>query len=269
MQKKMIACPAGNIVYWISDPFEPAKDTLFFMHGMTADHTMFYRQFPAFRDICSIIAWDAPAHGESRPFADFSFDRAADCMAAILDENHVDQAVLIGQSLGGYFAQAFIRKYPDRAKGFISIDSTPFGTGYYSGFDTWILKQVEWMAKLYPLSWMKKAMAKQVSVTKESYDNMTEMLQPYGKNELCHLMGLGYSAFLEENSDMTIPCPVVLIVGEHDKTGKVKAYNNAWAKRTGYPLFRISHAAHNSNVDNPAAVNGIISDFLRNLKQAG
>jgi pimeloyl-ACP methyl ester carboxylesterase len=113
---------------------------------------------------------------------------------------------------------------------------------------------------------MKKAMAKQVSVTQETYDNMTEMLRPYGKNELCHLMGLGYSAFLEENSDITIPCSVVLIVGEHDKTGKVKAYNNAWAKRTGYPLFRISNAAHNSNVDNPAAVNGIIAAFLRNLK---
>ena len=49
-------------------------------------------------------------------------------------------------------------------------------------------------------------------------------------------------------------------------TGKVKAYNDAWAKHTGYPLFRIPNAAHNSNVDNPAAVNGIIADFLRNLK---
>ena len=69
-------------------------------------------------------------------------------------------------------AQAFIKRYPDRAKGLISIDSTPYGFDYYSKFDIWILKQVEWMFNLYPLRAMKKAMSKQVSVTQEAYDNL-------------------------------------------------------------------------------------------------
>lgn len=41
MQKNIVEVPNGNIVYWKSDNFDLTRDTLFFLHGMTADHTMF------------------------------------------------------------------------------------------------------------------------------------------------------------------------------------------------------------------------------------
>lgn len=48
---------------------------------------------------------------------------------------------------------------------------------------------------------------------------MLQMLTPYTKRELCHLMGLGYACFLEDNCGLEIPCSVLLILGEEDKTG--------------------------------------------------
>lgn len=50
--------------------------------------------------------------------------------------------------------------------------------------------------------------------------------------------------------------------GEKDNTGKVKKYNKAWSQRTGIKLIWITNAAHNSNVDNPEAINSSIHDFL-------
>lgn len=67
MQKAKIDDSAGSIVYWRSDVFDLSKDTVFFLHGLAADHTMFERQFTSFDKCCNIIARDAPAHGESRP----------------------------------------------------------------------------------------------------------------------------------------------------------------------------------------------------------
>lgn len=265
MVRKILTTDYGPIAYWISDAVDPARDTLFFMHGMTADHTMFDQQVIHFEKNCNVIAWDAPAHGQSRPYRGFSFDGAAEFIMSILNEHHISDVVLIGQSLGGYFAQSFIRRFPGSVKGFVCIGGTPYGESYYSKLDRWILKQVEWMAHLYPLGVMKKAMAKQVSVTAKGRDNMKQMLEPYDKRELCRLMGLSYSTFLKENGDMEIPCPVILLIGEFDKTGKVKAYNEAWTKKTGYPLIRISGAAHNANVDKPDEVNSIIEGFLKKL----
>ena len=71
MQKKSIKDSVGRIVYWQSDNFDLSRDTLFFLHGLTADHTMFEQQFPAFKENYNIIVWDAPAHGESRPYPEF------------------------------------------------------------------------------------------------------------------------------------------------------------------------------------------------------
>jgi pimeloyl-ACP methyl ester carboxylesterase len=61
---------------------------------------------------------------------------------------------------------------------------------------------------------------------------------------------------------LEINCPVLLILGEKDKTGKVKRYNREWAKQTGYPLVIIRDAAHNANVDKPQEVNNCIRKFL-------
>ncbi len=265
MEKQILQTKKGNVVYWQSNSWDEDRDTIFFLHGLTADHRMFDGQIAAFGGEYNLLTWDTPAHGASRPFKTFDFGDTSDYLIQILDKHSVGRAVLVGQSLGGFLAQSFIKRYPDRVKSFVSIDSTPYGFDYYSGFDIWILKQVEWMAHLYPLQWMKRAMAKQVSATRKSYDNMMQMLSPYDKNELCHLMGLGYAGFLDDNCDLKIPCPVLLILGEKDRTGKVAQYNKAWTKKTGYPLKIINDAAHNVNVDKPVEVNACIRAYLSDI----
>ena len=262
MKEKILQTDKGSIFYWQSEHWDASADTLFFLHGLTADHSMFAAQIAALEEEYNILVWDAPAHGKSRPFAAFGFDDVSEYIRAVLDDRAAAKAVLIGQSLGGYFSQSFLKRYPDRVKAFVSIDSTPYGHGYYSKADLWILRRVERMARLYPFCLMKRAIAKQVSATQAAYDNMMRMLAPYEKRELCHLMGLGYAGFLEDNCDLEIPCPTLLLLGEKDRTGKVASYNRAWAQQTGYLLEIIPGASHNANVDKPQEVNACIRRFL-------
>jgi len=69
------------------------------------------------------------------------------------------------------------------------------------------------------------------------------------------------------NCDLDIKCPVLILVGEQDKTGKVKQYCNAWHRNTGYPLHVIERAAHNSNIDNYKQVNMEIEKFINALQR--
>ena len=94
---------------------------------------------------------------------------------------------------------------------------------------------------------------------------MSNMLEGYSKSELCHLMAIGYAGFLEDNCDLKIDCPILLIVGEQDKTGKVKQYNKAWSKDINVPITWIPNAGHNSNDDQPALVNESIVEFLEKI----
>jgi pimeloyl-ACP methyl ester carboxylesterase len=91
------------------------------------------------------------------------------------------------------------------------------------------------------------------------------MLDFYDKKVLCHLMGIGFAGFLEDNCDLTIKCPVMLIVGEYDKTGKVQKYNKEWASDLGVQITWIKDAAHNANDDQPEQVNRHIEAFLKTV----
>lgn len=263
MREKNVTAPNGTVYYWCSDPRSNDKKTLFFLHGMTADHSMFRGQYGYFERDFNLISWDAPLHGKSRPFSEFSFEITTDCIKRIFEREGLCDAVFIGQSMGGFLAQAVIKRCPQLVSGFVSIDSCPYGMPYYSKSDIWWLKQVEWMSRLFPPATLKKAIAKNSTLTKAGYENMMSMLEPYQKKELCHLMGIGYASFIEDNCDLEIKCPTLLIVGENDRTGKVKEYNEQWKQNTGFPLEVIKGAAHNSNVDQPDQVNKIISAFLK------
>ena len=132
MKEKTINTDWGTVYYWISDIWKSYRDTLFFLHGMTADHSMFQRQYEYFSGKYNIIAWDAPAHGKSRPFSDFTYEKAALIAKKILETLKLTESVFIGQSMGGFITQSVIKRYPDSVCGFIAIDSTPFGERYYS-----------------------------------------------------------------------------------------------------------------------------------------
>ncbi|MCD8356917.1 MAG: alpha/beta hydrolase [Clostridia bacterium] len=265
MKEQTIEMASGIVHYWISENWNENRETLVFLHGITADHTMFQGQTTYFDPKYNLIAWDAPAHGKSRPYPDFTYENTVECLRKILLLHQVETAVFIGQSFGGFVAQSFLLRYPSMVRAFVGIDTTPYGKAYYSSSDKWWLRQVEGMSRWFPCPMLKQSIAKQSTATPRGYRNMMAMLEPYGKDELCHLMGIGYAGFLEENRDMKIQCPVLLLMGAKDFTGKVKQYNIAWSKNTGYPLVIIKNAAHNSNVDNPSAVNREIEQFIEAL----
>lgn len=265
MREAYIDTDQGKVYYWRSDFWNENQKTIVFLHGLTADHTMFEKQYDFFSDSYNIVTWDAPAHGKSRPYQEFTYQNAVEALKQILDQHKIGSAIFVGQSMGGYIAQSFIARYPSMVFAFVAIDTTPYGDMYYSKSDRWWLRQIEWMSYLYPFHSMQKALAKQVSATKDGYENMLSMLSPYTKRELCHLMGIGYAGFLDDNTDLKIACPVIILLGDKDQTGKVQIYNKLWAKNTGFPLISITNAAHNSNVDNPEAVNYAIEKFIQSL----
>ncbi len=59
---------------------------------------------------------------------------------------------------------------------------------------------------------------------------------------------------------------VLLLLGEKDNTGKVRAYNRQWSERTGSKWKMIRDIGHNSNVDQPDKVNYEIEEFINSLE---
>ncbi len=265
MQEKQIISKRGTTYYWIQKSNQPEAQTLIFLPGLSASHHLFDEQIPYFADRYNVLVWDAPAHGKSRPYKEFSYSNQAEELKTILDSEGLSSVILIGQSAGGFVSQSFISRYGKLVKGFVSIGSCPYGTAYYSKSDLFWLRQTDWMLSMFPDSLLRKSIAWMCSKTKSGRKNMRMMLNDYKKPELCQLLYQGFAGFIPEIHDFEIKCPVCLIVGAHDRTGKVMAYNRKWHKREGYPLHIIKDAAHNANADQPECVNQIIERFIQSL----
>lgn len=264
MRHKKVLAQGGTVHYWI-DKKENASDCIVFTHGVTADHTMFEKQICYFADNYTILLWDVPMHGLSRPYKNFSYRDTAEILHIILQKESIEKVILVGMSMGGYPSQHFACLYPDMVKGFVALDTTPLGLHYYSKSDLWWLKQIAWMANCFPANILRKSMAWSVSETEYSYRVMTSMLKASSKAEIIEQMRTAYEYFAMENKDAAFSFPVLILVGDKDNTGKVKAYCREWAKQTGYPLHFIKGAKHFANGDNPEQVNKEIENFIHSI----
>lgn len=262
-EHKQIESNNGCVHYWISRNCNSDAKCILFTHGLTANHTMFEKQVEYFKASYTVITWDVPLHGLSRPYQNFSYENTAKELEAILSKENIKKVILVGMSMGGYPSQEFAYRYPENVDRMIMLDTTPFGLKFYSKSDLWWLKQAAPLGKWFTDHMLRESMAKSVSKTDYSYKKMIEMLKPLSKAEIIEQMDVAYGKFAKENKDVQFDCPVLLLLGDNDTTGKVKYYNKAWTKATGYPLHIIKHAAHLSNGDNPEQVNLEIENFIQ------
>ena len=233
MKGKELKTGRGTVFYWIAHHENPQAKCIVFTHGLTANHSMFEKQTEHFSQEYTVITWDVPLHGRSRPYSDFTYKNCACDLLGILEQEKISKVVLVGMSMGGYPSQEFAFRFPEKVEGFIALDTTPYGLRYYSKSDIWWLKRVAPMAKWFSESSLRKSMAKSVSKTQYSYDKMMEMLEPLTKSQIIEQMNIAYGVFPKENKDVSFSFPVLILLGEFDKTGKVKQYCQAWSEKEG------------------------------------
>ena len=270
MKEKLDATPCGTIHYWVNDV--QSETALVFLPGLTADHRLFDKQIEYFEGKCRVLVWDAPEHAASRPFSpSFGLRDKARWLDGILEQECIKAPVIIGQSMGGYVGQMYSELFPDKLKGFISIDSAPLQREYVSAAEIWLLKRMEPVYRHYPWKALLKSGTNGVATSAYGRRLMRDMMMVYDGQQECYagIAGHGFRMLaeaMEEDLPYRIKCPALLICGEKDHAGSCIRYNKAWHRKTGIPIKWIKGAGHNSNTDAPEVVNKLIDGFLKRRK---
>ena len=93
------------------------------LHGLTATRRYVVMGSRALeRSGHRVVAYDARAHGQSDPAldpADYSYDRLAADLLAVLDDRGIDRAVLAGASMGAHTLTKFALLHPERVAGLV------------------------------------------------------------------------------------------------------------------------------------------------------
>ena len=269
MIKRIHKTPCGSIHYWVNAAADNNAPQLVFLPGLTADHRLFNKQIKYFEGKYPVFVWDAPGHASSWPFTfDFNLMDKAKWLDEILTREGFDQPVIIGQSMGGYVGQAYAQLFPEKLRGFVSIDSAPLQREYVTAPEVWLLKRMEPVYRYYPWKALLTSGTKGVAMTDYGRKLMYRIMMTYDGDQerYAKLSGHGFKILaeaMEADLPYEIRCPALLICGKKDHAGSCIRYNKAWHKKTGIPIEWIEGAGHNSNTDAPDTVNRLIDTMMK------
>ena len=102
------------------------KTAIVFVHGWCCDHTVWRDQAPALAGKVRAIYIDLPGYGRSdRPKTDYTMDVFAKGVDAVLRDAGVEQAILVGHSMGTPVVRQYYRLYPAKTKALVSRLAVP------------------------------------------------------------------------------------------------------------------------------------------------
>jgi 3-oxoadipate enol-lactonase len=96
-----------------------------FIHGFPLDSSMWIEQLEMLSDLRRCVAPDLRGFGRTGPAIHtvLSMERHADDLADLLDALDVEQVDLVGLSMGGYVALAFVERHPGRIRSLALVDT--------------------------------------------------------------------------------------------------------------------------------------------------
>ena len=233
-------------------------------HGALMDHRMFNAQVEALRDKYRLLVMDGRGHGLSQPFGEAStITDYVDDLLAVLDEQGVDRAVLLGQSMGGYVVQHTLRLHPKRVLGAAIIGSTPVALAV-KGYEMTALRLSGTMFALWPYESLKRMMANNTALLPDTREYALDAIHQAGRGNLQKIWAVVNTAVRQEGYlDFYLEIPLLLTHGDQDRTGTIRRDSPIWAARDKKIQFEIiPNASHNANQDNPDAFNSILLDWL-------
>ena len=94
-----------------------------FVHSFAGSGQQWRAQLDHLRPERRAVAIDLRGHGQSEAPAagGYSVDALADDIGAVVDELKLDRFVLVGHSMGGAAATAYVGKHPDRVAGLVLV----------------------------------------------------------------------------------------------------------------------------------------------------
>lgn len=240
---------------------------LVLVHGFPLDRTSWSPQVNELRAVARVIAPDLRGFGASSlPNEPVAIETYADDVIGLLDELGMARAVIAGLSMGGYIALACYRRHAARVHALILADTRaiPDSPEAQQIRNDNLALVREHGAPPLAERLLPKLLSPQTLAENPGLTNATRAL-------LARQPVAGISAALialRDRVDATpglaaIAAPTLIIVGEQDALTPPRDSEIMRAAIPGAQLVTIPHAAHLSNLEQPAAFNRAVREFLR------
>lgn len=243
------------------------------IHGMGLDLRMWDEQVPALARHFSTIRYDVRGHGRSAKPPTGYRDEHFEDLRHLLDHLRIDRAHLVGLSMGAEIAVGFTLRHPERVRSLIAVD--PYVAGYR--YRHWAFKTVWTIAraegpKRAVAYWITDPIFAAAMRRPEVAARLREIVADHSGVMWADRGVYPKEAGPRPPSDFerleAITVPTLVVCGEHDLPDFRTIADGVAARVPGARQVTVPDAGHMSPMEQPAAVNWAVVQFLLEIEGA-
>ncbi len=236
-------------------------------NSLAADHGMWDPQIPMLVRTHNVLRYDTRGHGASgTPQPPYGFEDLVDDAVAAMDAHGVAKAVFMGLSLGGMTGLGLALGHPERVEALICCDAradapAPFVKGWQ---DRLAAIGTGGMAAIVAGTmerWFGAGFRASHPQTVERFAETVRSMPVDGyRGCAAALMGLDYRRHLGR-----IAVPSLFVAGANDLAAPPETMREMAEAVPGAKFVLLPDASHIANVENAAAFNSVVAEFLAGL----
>jgi 3-oxoadipate enol-lactonase len=240
---------------------------LLLLHGLGSSHEDWILQTSAFSEAYRVIVPDCRGHGESeKPPGPYSIELFASDVAALLEHLGVEQAHVLGLSMGGMVAQQLALDMPQQVKSLVLVNT--FSHLMTSGPGAlWALLRRALILRLLSMERMGRLVGRQLFPKPEQEELRQLTAQRWARNDKAAYRAASMAVW---RFNVTwrlgeIYCPTLIIAGKDDVTVPPPHREVLQRGITGSELVVIPDSTHATPIDRAQLFNATILKFLASV----
>ena len=238
-----------------------------FSHALGNNLTLWDEQVDILKKDYRILRYDHRGHGGSdAPPGPYSFNDLMRDACTLLDYFEIKKTHWVGLSIGGMLGYGMAQNHGDRLLSLVACDARPDAPPDYAAYfqyriDTVRKSGMEGIVEPTIQRWFTPEF---VAANPPSLDKVREMLRstnPVGHEGCCEALKLlAFGSGLRK-----VQVPTLIIGGAQDKGAPPEALAEAAAVIPNCRHVVVDGAGHITNIENPEAVNGSLTAFLKEV----
>jgi pimeloyl-ACP methyl ester carboxylesterase len=244
--------------------------TVLFLHAFPLGLAMWNEQVLTLTATHRVVSFDARGFGGSPPGDGLlSMERIADDAVGLLDHLGLSRAVVVGLSMGGYAALALVRRHADRLAGLVLADTKAGADSDETRRNRATL--AERVLKEGSAAAAEASLPKLLGTTTQRdrpavVERVRAMIlgnPPRGIADALH----GLAARADSSPTLReVRVPTLVVCGDEDVLTPVAEAEALQRGIAGSRLAVVPQAGHLANLENPAAFNRALQEFLAEVR---